>query len=160
LVKRLRKRKGKKKRKSYSDGVNQFRSEGESLLAAQLSKLGTTWEYEPKDARMRWQPKIRTYLPDFRVTRDDGSVLIIEYKGRLTIDGRQKILAIKTQYPDVDFRLIFERPNNPINKGSNTTYGEWATKHNIIWAYSRMPKSWLKPQKRRANHSAYRDKQS
>lgn len=67
------------------------------------------------------------YTPDFVL--EDGRIL--EIKGRLTSADRKKLLAVLETNPTVSILLVFQRPNNPIYKGSSTTCAEWATKNGI-----------------------------
>ena len=55
------------------------------------------------------------------------------------------MLAVKECNPDLDIRMIFQRPFNKIYKGSKTTYAMWCEKHDILWSsYQNIPESWLK----------------
>ena len=82
----------------------------------------------------------RSYTPDFILPNN----VIIEAKGRWTIEDRKKHLLIKKQHPTLDIRIVFQNANTKIRKGSKTTYGNFCDKHGIIWANKEIPKSWYK----------------
>jgi predicted nuclease of restriction endonuclease-like RecB superfamily len=83
-----------------------------------------------------------TYIPDFVVTRKDGSKIYIESKGYWDSIDRRKIRAVKRQHPDLDLRMIFQK-NNPISKGSKTRYTDWAGKLGIPTSVGSIPIDWL-----------------
>ena len=81
------------------------------------------------------------YNPDFKVK--DG--VYIECKGLFRPADRAKHLHIKEQHPDVKVYLVFQNPNNKLNRVSKTTYGEWCDQHGISWAtLDSIPKEWFK----------------
>jgi len=71
-----------------------------------------------------------TYTPDFY---DATTGRYYETKGVFTSADRSKILTVLEQNPGLDLTLVFQNPRLTLNKNSKTTYGEWATKHNIKW---------------------------
>jgi hypothetical protein len=73
--------------------------------------------------------QVRSYTPDWPIQER----LWFETKGRLTSDDRKKLLLVKEQHGNVKLVLVFSKPNNPINRGSKTTYGDWATKNGFTW---------------------------
>ncbi|WP_174008465.1 endodeoxyribonuclease [Agrobacterium tumefaciens] len=70
------------------------------------------------------------YTPDWV---DPSTGQIFETKGRFTSADRSKHLAIKSQHPELDITLVFQRPQNKIRKGSKTSYADWCDKHGIKW---------------------------
>jgi hypothetical protein len=84
------------------------------------------------------------YIPDFVLPKRDGTDMLIETKGELTLDNRKKHLLIKNQYPEIDIRFIFQRAINKIRPGSKTTYAIWAEKNGFQWADKKFPDVWLK----------------
>ena len=84
----------------------------------------------------------RYYLPDFVLTRKDGSKIYIEGKGYFRADDRQKTLKIKEQYPGIDLRIVFYK-NGKLDKRSKTRYSEWAERNGIPWAIQTIPIEWL-----------------
>ena len=85
----------------------------------------------------------KKYIPDFEVTTKSGRKFFIEVKGYLRPEDRTKMVAVKFNNPDADIRLLFAK-NQPISKGSKTTYMDWARKHGYEAAVGKIPKSWLK----------------
>lgn len=118
------------------------RSGYEKTVLRRLEKNQIGFEYEPIKIRYIIE---KDYIPD--LVLDNG--IIIELKGRFDGDDRRKHLAVKRQYPQLDIRFLFMNATIKIKKGSRTTYGQWATKNNIIWAEGDMfPKEWaLEPPK-------------
>lgn len=90
-----------------------------------LAKKGIEFDYEPEEIPYRLDLK---YNPDWKI----GNVYI-ETKGKFDYDSRRKMLAVISQNPDKDIRLVFMR-NNKLGKGSKTKYGDWCDKHGIKWS--------------------------
>jgi hypothetical protein len=80
-----------------------------------------------------------TYTPDFVL--ENG--IIAETKGKLEQRDRVKHLLIQEQWPGLDIRFVFQRPHDPIRKGSKTTYAMWCDKHNIKWSSKIIPAHWF-----------------
>ena len=116
-----------------------FRSKFEErvwgLIPTGLRKKVT---YEPKDGKLPYSLDF-TYLPDIVI--DNG--VVVEIKGRLTSADRRKMLAVKKAHPNTDIRFVFMRPNNPLYKGSKTTYAAWAESHGFPWAHGAIPEDWI-----------------
>jgi hypothetical protein len=112
------------------------RSGFEDTIAKQLK--GTGAKYEP--FYIEYTPtKKRRYTPDFVLPNG----VLIETKGRFSASDRTKHLYIQAQHPEYDIRFVFMR-DNFLNKKSDTTYTEWATKHGFKSAVGAVPKEWLK----------------
>lgn len=82
-----------------------FKSSWEVTIAWYLQTLKNLkeiqeWHYEPQTF---WFEKIkrgtRSYLPDFKVIRNDGSHYWIEVKGYLDAKSKTKIKRFKKYYP-------------------------------------------------------------
>ena len=56
----------------------------------------------------------------------------------------QKMLLLIKQYPDISFRMLFQKASQKIKKGSKTSYADWCDKHGIMWAEKTIPQEWLK----------------
>jgi hypothetical protein len=83
-----------------------------------------------------------TYTPDFTLKNKAGT--IIETKGKWTAKNRTMLVAFLSQYPDLTFRLLFQR-DNKLAKTSKTRYTELAKKLGIICAVGTVPpKEWLR----------------
>lgn len=115
------------------------RSDFELKIAKDLEKRKVKFEYESSKLAYMVPERRALYCPDFIL--DTG--IIIEAKGRLTASDRKKMVLVKLANPTLDIRFIFMRANNPIRKGSKTTYAIWAEKHGFKWCESTVPEEWL-----------------
>jgi len=125
----------------YPKRVGEFRSGLEQKVALQLETLGVSFSYEPKDQKVNYTSpaKAHKYQPDFVL--DNG--IIIETKGRFTLDDRTKHLLIKSQAPDLDIRFVFSNPRAKISSNSKTSYADWCDKHGFQYAEKLIPQEWL-----------------
>ncbi len=103
---------------------------------AWLEENDIPFEYEAEKWVYAFKPA--KYTPDFKVP---GPTL--ECKGKLTRDVRRKLMAIATSNPERKIALIFEKPENKIERGSRTTYAEWAEKHGFLWSAVTPRKEWF-----------------
>jgi hypothetical protein len=94
---------------------------------------------------MPWvQPAVnRKYLPDMEL--ENG--IIIEVKGRLTLEDRKKMLHVKEQYPELDIRFVF-KIDNWLTKTKKHKYSDWCKKHDYPFAIGGIPKAWAKEGKK------------
>jgi hypothetical protein len=93
----------------------------EQAAGTQLKKAKVKYLYEELTISYEQPQKKRKYTPDFIL----GNGIIIETKGRFVTSDRQKHLLVQAQYPDLDIRFVFSRPNDRISKQSETTYAMW-----------------------------------
>jgi hypothetical protein len=84
----------------------------------------------------------QVYTPDFELSNAMGDRKVFECKGFFRYEDQRRVLAFRKDYPDVPYYLVFER-NNPIRKGSKSTYLDWAAKHGIPAAVGEVPKEWF-----------------
>lgn len=93
-----------------------------------------------------------TYRPDFPIVhKKDGTKLYIEYKGNgRAFDNavRQKMIAVKKQYPDIDFCIVFHTDGKigPRRKdGSFLKQSDWARKNGFKFCIGRdnIPLDWF-----------------
>jgi Phage endonuclease I len=115
-----------------------YRSGLEEKIALQLKELGVEVKYETTKIKYRVE-KDCLYTPDFVLPNG----IIIEGKGRLVTSDRMKHLYIQKQHPHLDIRFVFSNSKVKINKGSKTSYGDWATKHGFKYADKQIPEEWL-----------------
>ena len=118
--------------------IQGFRSGLEEKIAQQLTEAGI----DPKFETIKLPYKVNkncTYTPDFPV----GKRIIIETKGRFQTADRMKMLLVKEQHPEYEFRFIFTNPNAKISKVSNTTYGRWCEKNGFKYADKLIPTEWI-----------------
>lgn len=116
-----------------------FRSGLEEVIAAQLKHEGIEPCYETVKLPYQVSKKC-TYTPDFPVT----SKIIIETKGRFQTADRMKMLMVKEQYPQLDFRFVFTNANARISKVSATTYATWCDRNGFKWANKVVPAEWIR----------------
>ncbi len=117
-----------------------YRSGLEDRNAAHLKALGEAVAYETFKVRYVVPQTFHTYTVDFRLANG----ILVETKGIWDAQDRAKHLFVKTQYPDLDIRLVFTRAHSPIYKGSPTTYADWAEKHGMRWAEKLVPEAWVR----------------
>lgn len=117
-----------------------FRSGLEDKIADSLTTQGIPFEYEQLVINYIQPSKARKYTPDFVLLEND---IIIESKGRFMTADRQKHLMIKEQYPELDIRFVFSNSKARLSKISQTTYGDWCSKHGFLYADKDIPMAWL-----------------
>ena len=118
--------------------IQGFRSGLEEKIAQQLTEAGI----DPKFETLKLPYKVNkncTYTPDFPV----GKRIIIETKGRFQTADRMKMLLVKEQHPEYEFRFIFTNSKAKISKVSNTTYGRWCEKNGFKYADKLIPTEWI-----------------
>lgn len=85
----------------------------------------------------------KNYVPDWKVKEN----IYIETKGYFDSEDRAKILAIIEQHPKIQIYLLFQDANKKIHPKSNTTYGDWCKKHNILYSSwkekKEIPTEWI-----------------
>ena len=116
-----------------------FRSGLEDRFIQELEEYGLDPNYEAKKFDYIIPESKHSYTPDFPLSPH----IVIETKGRWVVEDRQKMLLIKEQYPEIDFRIVFYNANQKIKKGSKTTYAMWCDKHGIKWANRTIPSEWV-----------------
>lgn len=116
-----------------------FRSGLEDKFIQELEEYGLEPNYEAKKFEYIIPESKHNYTPDFPLSPH----IVIETKGRWVVEDRQKMLLIKEQYPEIDFRIVFYNANQKIKKGSKTTYAMWCDKHGIKWANKTIPPEWV-----------------
>jgi hypothetical protein len=114
-----------------------LRSGFERTLAAQLKSKKVKFEYESLSLNYTIS---HIYTPDFVIANG----VIIEAKGKLDPQTRQKMLAVKAQHPELDIRFVFMRGENKLSKASKTTYMDWAKKHGFPASDGTIPDEWTK----------------
>ncbi len=97
--------------------------------------------YEPKEALIDYTIAFR-YQPDFILPNG----VIIETKGRLDVWDRRKMVAVKTQNPQLDIRFVFQKASMKLSRNGKT-YGEWAEAYGFPWAEGCIPIEWWEGKK-------------
>jgi len=120
-----------------------YKSGLEQTVADQIKKHGLRVKYEDPASRIKFtQPAIdRTYTPDFVLPNG----IVVETKGRFTLEDRKKHLWIKEQCGDqYDIRFVFSNSRAKIRKGSKTSYADWCDKNGFLYADKLIPEKWFK----------------
>lgn len=116
-----------------------LRSSSELKVYKALKRAGLPIKYETKKLPYVLEPK--NYIPDFEVKPG----VFFEVKGYLESKDRTKLKAVKKNNPEVTIKILFDKPNTRIYKGSKTTYAEWAEKNGFEWCQTdNIPDDWLK----------------
>lgn len=131
----------KKVRKSNVDPARRlgYRSGLEEKIAANLKQRGVVVGYETTKISYVVH-ETRTYTPDWQLPNG----VIVESKGRFTLEDRKKHLLIQRQHPFLDIRFVFQNSKNVIRKGSKTTYADWCIKNGFLYADKEIPDEWLR----------------
>ncbi len=116
------------------------RSGLEEKICQDLSARGVKYEYESLKLRYTRPASEHTYTPDIVLPNE----VILELKGRLTVQDRQKMILVKKQHPDLDIRFVFSNSKTKINKASKTTYADWCIKNGFPYCDKQVPEDWLK----------------
>lgn len=116
-----------------------YRSGLEEENAAYLRHLGVRFEYETLTLEYLIE-ETRRYTPDILLYNG----IIIELKGRWLTADRKKHKLIHAQYPDLDIRLVFSRPQDRISKQSQTTYARYCETQGWKYAARLIPVEWLR----------------
>jgi len=120
-----------------------YRSGFEHKVSDQLKEQKIEFGYEDTTIEYIIPERKSKYTVDF--TLPNG--ILVETKGRLTLQDRQKMIFVKKQHPVLDIRLVFQSANAKLSKGSKTTYAQWAEKNGFKWAEKFIPESWLAEKK-------------
>jgi hypothetical protein len=99
-----------------------FRSRWEynySLILEEMKEKGEIkyWEHEPEtfwfEAIMRGT---RSYLPDFKIHRNDGSIYYVEVKGWMDSRSKTKLRRMNKYHPDVELKLVDSKAYKALEK--------------------------------------------
>lgn len=125
-----------------------FKSGLEKDVVDYLVSKGVDARYEEYAIDFVQPEKKRKYTPDVFVYNSKGELrYVIETKGRLTVEDRQKMQWVRDQHPDVEFRLLFQNDGAKLSKQSKTTYGKWSAKAKFLYSKffstKPVPDSWI-----------------
>lgn len=122
-----------------------YRSWFEVDIAIDALQRELEFDYEAHTILWRQPEKLCKYKPDFFVKRKkNGSLLIVEAKGRWTAAERKKMCHVIEQNPRLDIRMLFERDNTLSKRKRSKTYTQWCERHGIKCAVGRaIPQEWL-----------------
>lgn len=140
----LAERKGKGRRHGMNP-PEPYRSWFEVDIALDALQRGIDFDYELHHIIYKEPETLRKYKPDYFVRRkQDGSLLIVEAKGRWTAQDRKKMCYVTEQNPKLDIRILFERDNRLSKSKRSMTYTAWCSKKGIPCAVGReIPEEWL-----------------
>lgn len=125
-------------------GSQNFRSTYERRVWESLDGLSlpasVEVEYEPEVLRYEVTHK---YTPDF-VLRGVRGTIYIEAKGYFKPEDRSKSLTVRSQYPTISLRFLFQNPHVRLSSSSTTTYAQWCDKKGFLWAAGpEIPQAWI-----------------
>lgn len=123
-------------KRGYRDDLGKFffRSRWEANYARYLNLLKNNgqiagWDFEPDTF---WFEKIkrgvRSYMPDFKITKNDGSVEYHEIKGWMDPKSVTKLKRMAKYHPDVVVVLIDSKAYREIEKSAKPLIPEWEIK--------------------------------
>ena len=115
------------------------RSGLEDVICKELSERGIPYKYEELTIVYTQPEKQRKYTPD--IVLENG--IVVEIKGRWVTADRQKIGLVKSQFPDLDLRMVFSNSKTKISKTSKTTYADYCDKLGIPYADKMIPDEWI-----------------
>jgi hypothetical protein len=124
-----------------------YRSGLEEKVQSELLKSGVAAEYECFRIPYVIPETDHYYTPDFLLPNG----IVIETKGRFTIEDRKKHLLLKEQYPEIDLRFVFTNSKGKIRKGSQTTYAMWCERNGFEYADKLVPKDWILEKQNKAS---------
>lgn len=88
---------------------------------------------------------VKNYIPDFTITKKDGSIIYVEAKGlgrAFDYDARVKMETVKRQHLDKDIRIVF-MSDRPFRKGGKVRPSDWASKLGYKFSVAHIPEGWL-----------------
>lgn len=90
--------------------------------------------------------EVHKYTCDLMITTKTGKKLFVEIKGGgycWQPETRAKHIALRKEFPDIDFRFIFSNENAKIARTSKTTNAMWCKRHGFKSATKLIPEAWL-----------------
>lgn len=119
------------------------RSKLETKIVDILLTNNILWDYEVTKIKYKIPESLHTYTVDFTLANG----ILIEGKGYLSDHTeRYKYVLIKTQYPTIDLRFIFDNPNKLVG-GTKMTHAKWAEKYGFKYCSIKdvdQIKQWVK----------------
>lgn len=124
-----------------------FRSGFEAKVAEHLPP---TARYEP--CPIPYSMTVTSnYKPDWMLPEQ---AILIEAKGRFSLEDRTKMMAVKRQYPNLDIRMVFQAPRQRITK--LMTAEDWCRKMGFPCTQGpTIPEEWLKHKPTKAQREAF-----
>lgn len=119
------------------------RSKFEKTVLDDLNSRKKKFKYESMEIAYTLH---KNYIPDLVLPNG----IVVELKGKFPKDQRDKMLAVKEQYPDLDIRMVFmslkaRLPDAKKRKdGTYMSCEEWAIKYKWVYAEKCIPESWFR----------------
>lgn len=126
--------------------MKKYRNKFEQKTGESLFFLGIDFEYESEKLPYTIEGQ---YIPDFIISRTDGTKLYIETKGNgRSFDHatRRKMIAVKEQNPTLDIRIVFYSDGKIGPKRKDGTFmrqSDWAKRYGFKFSIKTIPESWL-----------------
>lgn len=133
-----------------------WRSQYERKIREWLDAYGVQYEYEKRVYALTVKvPGVKcsacgskvvyrdtTYTPDFYFP---ATGVVMEAKGKFDARARKIALAMKEQWPKIDYRILLQR-DNWLSGKKKQRYSDWLKKHNIPHAVGKYPPpEWCVP---------------
>ena len=115
--------------------TSKYRSGLEKNVALDLAKRGVDFLYE--DERIPYVVE-RKYIPDFQLPNG----IYVEAKGWFRDEDCRKMRLLKAQYPDKEFRFLFQNNKTKV-QSKRFTNAQWAEKYNFQYCEGTVPEDWL-----------------
>lgn len=115
--------------------TSKYRSGLEKNVALDLAKRGVDFLYE--DERIPYVVE-RKYIPDFQLPNG----IYVEAKGWFRDEDCRKMRLLKAQYPDKEFRFLFQNNKTKV-QSKRFTNAQWAEKYDFQYCEGRVPDDWL-----------------
>ena len=115
--------------------TSKYRTGLEKNVALDLAKRGVDFLYE--DERIPYVVE-RKYIPDFQLPNG----IYVEAKGWFRDEDCRKMRLLKAQYPDKEFRFLFQNNKTKV-QSKRFTNAQWAEKYDFQYCEGRVPDDWL-----------------
>ena len=115
--------------------TSKYRSGLEKNVALDLAKRGVDFLYE--DERIPYVVE-RKYIPDFQLPNG----IYVEAKGWFRDEDCRKMRLLKAQYPDKEFRFLFQNNKTKV-QSKRFTNAQWAEKYDFQYCEGTVPEDWL-----------------
>lgn len=88
--------------------------------------LIANWEFEPRTFWFETIKRgVRSYLPDFLITRNDGTHYWVEVKGYMDSRSKTKIKRMAKYYPEEELQVIDQKRYNAIKSTASLVVPGW-----------------------------------
>jgi len=117
---------------------SKYNSKFEAAIAADLEERGIEYTYESQTLVWIQPAQTRKYTPDFFLPNG----IIVESKGKWSVEDRKKMLLVIEQNPELDIRMLFQY-DNKLSKRAKQRYSDWCERKGIKYAFKTIPEEWL-----------------